>query len=65
MLRGRRKIISGFLARRDGVDAAGADRAPRFLEGKKGGHVAATWADAQNRYVLVSDAKLEAVRPLL
>jgi hypothetical protein len=32
---------------------------------KKGGHVAATWADAQNRYVLVSDAKLEAVRPLL
>ena len=54
-----------FVARREGVDAAGADRAPRFLDGQKGGHVAATWADAKNRYVLVSDAKLEAVRQLL
>jgi len=54
-----------FVARVDGVDSAGADRAPRFLDGQKGGHVAATWADAKNRYVLVSDAKLDAVRQLL
>lgn len=54
-----------FVARVDGIDAAGADRAPRFLDAQKGGHVAATWADAKNRYVLVSDANLDAVRQLL
>jgi hypothetical protein len=54
-----------FVARVDGVDVPGTDRAPRFLDGQKGGHVAATWADAKNRYVLVSDAKLDAVRQLL
>ena len=54
-----------FVARREGVDAAGAERGPRFLDGQKGGHVAATWADAKNRYVVVSDAKLEALKPWL
>ncbi len=53
-----------IVTRLEGVNAAGTDRAPRFLDAQKGGHVAAMWADATNRYVLVSDAKLDTVKPL-
>lgn len=65
MLRRGGKEFHVIVAECDGVDAAGADRAPPFLGGKKGGHLAATWADAQKRDVFVSDAKPGAVRQLL
>ena len=51
-----------FVARR--TDAPGsADVAPRFLD--RGKFAAVTWTDANNRYVLVSDAGLDAVKRLL
>jgi hypothetical protein len=51
-----------FVARRDGASSA-PDGAPQFLD--HGKLAAATWADSKNRYVLVSDAGIEALRQLL
>lgn len=51
-----------FVARLDDVPGA-MEAMPRFVEGQK--LVAATWTDSKNRYVLVSDAGMEAVKRLL
>lgn len=51
-----------FVARRD-VAPSAPDGAPQFLD--HGKLAAATWADTKNRYVLVSDAGIEALRQLL
>lgn len=50
-----------FVARLD--EAAAADAVPRFVD--HGKLVAATWTDTKNRYVLVSDAGMDAVKRLL
>lgn len=50
-----------FVARRD--DVPGWDPKPRFLENRA--FAAVTWTDDKNRYVLVSDAGMAAVRELL
>lgn len=52
-----------FVARRDDLPGAPTELAPRFLE--RGKLAAATWTDAKNRYVLVSDAGMDAVKQLL
>lgn len=53
-----------FVARRDEVGGAGAtDAGLRFIEGRK--LAAATWVDAKNRYVIVSDADMAALKALL
>jgi hypothetical protein len=52
-----------FVARLEETPGAAADGAVRFLD--KGALVAATWADAKNRYVVVGDAGLAAVKQLL
>lgn len=65
VLRVRRKGISCLRGAARGRRCGGSGPAPRFLDAQKGGHAAATWADPKTRYVRVSDAKLEAVRPLL
>lgn len=53
-----------FVARREDVPGAGpaADR-PNYFS--RGGHVAASWADASHRYVVVSDADMESLRRIL
>lgn len=52
-----------FVARREELPGAATDATPRFLT--KGSLVAATWMDAQNRYVVVSDADMVALRGVL
>lgn len=60
-----------FVARRDGVPGranatgAAAEGVPRFVAAGPGKLVAATWTDAKNRYVLVSDAEADVVKRLL
>lgn len=51
-----------FVARRDGAPGAPGG-APQFLH--RGKLAAATWTDTKNRYVLVSDAGIEALNQLL
>jgi hypothetical protein len=53
-----------FVARRDGT-AGAAEAGPRFLDAGRTKLVAATWTDAKNRYVLVSDAEADVVKRLL
>jgi hypothetical protein len=53
-----------FVARRDDLPDT-MDAAPRFSVGANGTLAAATWADAKNRYVLVSDAGMAAVQQIL
>jgi len=50
-----------FVTRLD--EAAGTDAVPRFIDHAR--LAAATWTDAKNRYVLVSDAGMDAVKRLL
>jgi hypothetical protein len=52
-----------FVARRS--DLPGGEELPRPLLLDRGKLVAATWTDAHNRYVLVSDASADAVKRLL
>ena len=54
-----------LVARRDEVPGAAVVETPRFMEAGKGKLAAATWADAKNRYVIVSDAGMDAVKRLL
>ena len=51
-----------FVAAREDIPG-GAEPAPRFIE--RGKLAAATWTDANHRFVLVSDAGIAAVRQLL
>ena len=51
-----------FVARRDFVPDVLESAAPRFLE--RGKFAAATWTDAKNNYVVVSDAGMDAVKRL-
>ena len=52
-----------FVARRADLPVGPVDAVPRFLD--RGKLVAATWTDTKNRYVLVSDAGMDAVKRLL
>ncbi|MSU49267.1 MAG: hypothetical protein EXS37_09315 [Opitutus sp.] len=52
-----------FVARRDGLLDREVEASPRFLD--RGKLVAATWTDAKNRYVVVSDAGMETLKRLL
>lgn len=53
-----------FVARRDETKST-MEAVPRFLDAGRTKLVAATWADAKNRYVLVSDAEADVVKRLL
>ena len=52
-----------FVARREDLPNAPAEPAPRLID--RGKLVAATWTDAKNRYVVVSDAGMDAMKRLL
>lgn len=52
-----------FVARRESLRDGGEEPAPRFLD--RGKLVAATWTDAKNRYVVVSDATLDTLKRVL
>lgn len=54
-----------FVARLDTSERAAEGTVPRLFEGVKNGYVAATWADSKNRYVVVSDASLTALKGVL
>jgi hypothetical protein len=59
--RGKREFHV-FVARREDLPP-GEDSPPRFLA--RGDLVAATWTDARNRYVVVSDANMDTLKRLL
>ncbi len=54
-----------FVARLNAADRAAEGIAPRMLDGVKNGYVAAAWSDSKNRYVVVSDASLAALKGVL
>lgn len=52
-----------FVARRENLRDGGDEPSPRFLD--RGSLVAATWTDAKNRYVVVSDASMDTLKRVL
>jgi hypothetical protein len=54
-----------FVARLENVGRSAEGTVPRMLDGVKNGYVAAEWADSKNRYVVVSDASLTALKGVL
>lgn len=52
-----------FVARREGLSGDVMENAPRFVD--RGKLVAATWTDAKNRYVVVSDAGMDTLKRVL
>jgi len=56
-------VFHVFVARRDEAPGGAPDATPRFMARKN--LVAATWADAKNRYVIVSGGKMADLKGLL